>query len=485
MRTRSLVLVVLVLLAGCGGQSATAPTTDASPTSAVSTSPAATTAPPEPTTSGPQNPWTSETATVAVDTGQYSASKYVAAVRQTIEYWNSHRDASPFDVSLRLDEDAEAPDILVEYDSRVQVCDDDVSSSTYYYCTDTYAVGDTETGTSTVKVAGGYTANSTKLLTREAFADLLAVASHDEPADYRVVEDPVNQDPWPYPGDVVVAVNQSLTDRNMTPLVEQAVEYWAGVDNSSKNYTTDFEVDADARTPDLVVEFQTDVTCANETDEIVGCAPRLGQQDRLYGTETIEIETGYTNESTLETIKHEFGHVYGRQHGQSPMPLMNESGDVDRLPVPNATEVDYPWRSTNISVAVEGDLAGRERDQVSAALGYFEAGADGMLPDETPTFTRTGNTTEADITIEISDDEHACGDDMDGGSCGNVYGYNTDADNALEYYSEAAITLADIEDDRVAWHVGYWLAYSFGATDGEYPDPLDNENDDRDSDWWE
>lgn len=476
MRVRALVLVVLVVLAGCGGQSAsTSPTTPGgSTTETVETS-----APPE-------NPWGAETVTVAVDSGAYSDDGYVDAVRAATEYWASHVEASPYEMELEFAVDAANPEIRVTYDSRIQTCGGEVSTGTYYYCTDTYAAGETEPGTSTVELAGGFTEQSTRLLATEAFTTLLDIPASETPTDYREVEQPVNRDPWPQPGNITVGVNQSLTERNMTPLVEQAISYWEQVNRSSKNYTADFTVAADAAAPDIVVAFQHEVdTCGVEVaDDIVGCAPTLDTQSRVYETETIEIETGYTNESTLNTLKHEFGHVYGRLHGQSPMPLMNATFDTVHLPVTDATEAAYPWQSTNLTVAVDGDLTNIEDDQVSAALSYFEAGAGGLLAAETPTFTRIQDQSAADIVITVADDDFACGDDLDGGSCGEVYGYSTDADDALEYYSAATITLADIDEDNVAWHVGRWLSYAFGATADEYPEPLDNEHDDRDSVWW-
>ena len=97
----------------------------------------------------------------------------------------------------------------------------------------------------------------------------------------------------------------------------------------------------------------------------------------------------------------------------------------------------------------------------------------------------TRNASAADVVITVSDDGSACGDGYGGGSCGSVRGYSTDADDALEYYTEAEITTANADEDTVAWHVGYWLAYSFGAQDGEFPEPLDGQNDDRDGRWWE
>ncbi|CQH59454.1 peptidase M10 family protein [Halobacterium hubeiense] len=477
MRARVLVVAALLLVAGCGGQANPGATTDAAETSDATT---------VETTTGPANPWQSEQLTVAVQTGAYTDPGYVAAVRRATAYWNDHAAASAYDVELSFERNASNPDVVVEYTSRLQVCGGETSTGTFYSCTDTYDSGETEQGTSTVELAGGYTANATERIATRAFARLLSVSDGDEPADFPELSNPANRDPWPEPGPVVVSVDQTAASRNVTPLVEQAVAYWER-DGVTKNYTADFRVAPNASNPDVVVRFEPNVTsCGVESGtSILGCAPVFGVHDRTYEQETIEIETGYTDESTLETLKHEFGHLHGRLHGQAPMPLMNATSDATRLPIPDARTVAYPWRTTNVSVAVEGEPTEFEQEQVDAALGYFESGAEGFFAAETPSFARTQNASAADIVITVSDDGSACGDGYGGGSCGSVRGYSTDADDALEYYTEAEITTANADEDSVAWHVGYWLAYAFGAQDGEFPEPLDGQNDDRDGRWWE
>lgn len=477
MRARVLLVVALVLIAGCGGQTNPNATAGATgPTDATTQ-----------TATEPMNPWGTERLTVAVQTGAYTAPGYVSAVRRATAYWNDHRAASEYDVELSFERNASNPDVLVTYEPRISFCGGETSDGTFYSCVDTYASGERASGTSTVQLAGGYTANATERIATRAFAALLSVPDGAETADFPELASPSNRDPWPEPGPVVVGVDQTAASRNVTPLVEQTVAYWESVNDTAKNYTADFRVDANVSDPDVLVQFVPNVTtCGVESGtSILGCAPVLGADDRTYELETIEIQTGYTDESTLETLKHEFGHLHGRLHGQAPMPLMSATSDADRLPIPDAKTVAYPWRTTNISVAVEGDTTAFEQEQVDAALGYFESGAHGFFEAEKPSFTRTQNTSAADIVITVSDDRSACGDGYGGGSCGNVFGYSTDADDALEYYTDATITTANADEDSVAWHVGYWLAYSFGAQDGEFPEPLDGENDDRDGRWWE
>ena len=68
-----------------------------------------------------------------------------------------------------------------------------------------------------------------------------------------------------------------------------------------------------------------------------------------------------------------------------------------------------------------------------------------------------------------------------------VYRVRVDGDGAVETYSELRISLVDLDTDAVGWHVGYWLAFGFGAEpDSEKPPPFrDASYEERRSAWWE
>ena len=48
------------------------------------------------------------------------------------------------------------------------------------------------------------------------------------------------------------------------------------------------------------------------------------------------------------------------------------------------------------------------------------------------------------------------------------------------------VTVDDLDTDAVGWHVGYWLAYAFGAeADADKPPPFrDASYRERRGEWW-
>lgn len=483
MKWRVLAVAVLLVLAGCnGGGDTTSPapvtTTGGGEATGVTTTTSTTVTPTK------QNPWRTDMVTISVDTAPYTNESYRAAVREAASFWEEHVDETPYTFEFEVVPDATAPDIRVDYQTAVETCGGEPAAETYFWCTDTYEDGETERGTSEVEVAGRYTPNATVRIVKQAFADLLGVPDAQTVAGLEEVDSPLLRDPWPRAGAVVVGINQSVTPRNMTPLVRAAVDYWETTGAKYANYTTDFVVRPDASNPDVVVEFTKEIeTCGIETGAFLGCAPLLDTSTLADDRETIRIETGYTDASTLSTLKHEFGHFHGLEHGEEPMPLMNSTYDATRLPMPNATERANPWMQDSLLVYVDYESFSGDRDrvqeQVQHALTYYSAGADGYAPAEL-SVTLTRNASEADIDIRSGDIE---GDD---GSIGDTWGMNLDGDSALEYYTNQTITIEGLPTEVVGWHVGYWLATSITSDDDPavLPPPFQDADYDDRRNWW-
>ncbi|MCO8254531.1 hypothetical protein NKF26_12030 [Haladaptatus sp. AB618] len=297
--------------------------------------------------------------------------------------------------------------------------------------------------------------------------------------------EPTPDNPWEKE-ELVVEIDNTVNHRNFKPLVREALDYWEENDSRYGDYEVNYTIANDSRYPDILVEFVQDIPKCNDTTRAVGCAPMINGTDRVSSMETVRIETGYTNESTLQTLKHEFGHTHGLEHGEEPMPLMNESHDVDHLPMPNVDERDLPWQSEQLSVFVDySNVSQFDRDdyqeQIQHALDYYDDGADGTVP-EAVSFETTENRSAADIAIDFPDSVQ-CGDSSEG-SCGSFWGISLDMDDEFEFHTRVQINLAGVDEDAVGWHVGYWLGYAFEDDSDDFAPPFqDADYDDRRDDW--
>lgn len=299
--------------------------------------------------------------------------------------------------------------------------------------------------------------------------------------------------PDPYPSnywdetELRVGVSANLSSqRNYTALVETAASYWTHHSEQFAGYPINFTVVPNGTNPDIVVRFQREIrTCGGEeTAAAMGCATHVSREFQPDRPEIVKIKAGYSAATTVETIQHEFGHLLGLDHGDEPMPLMNASADTYAyLSRPNITDRTYPWYSRNLSIYVAaspGYMGDETRSQVQHAVDYFRAGKGGVKPANV-SLSITENKSDAQIVINFTREME------DGVSFGRGYGYNIDTDTPLEYRTYYVITIADIDDEAVGWHVGYWLSFALGIDKrSNLPDPfLDADYEDRRDEWWE
>ncbi|WP_435175722.1 matrixin family metalloprotease [Halorussus sp. AFM4] len=311
------------------------------------------------------------------------------------------------------------------------------------------------------------------------------------PPPSTTVTTPTADNPWGKATVTVTVDNEANASRNVTPLVRRTLAYWNRNASRYGDYAVRFML-TKSTNADIRLEYVDQIAeCGHERDDrTVGCAPVLESGTTAGASETVRIVAGYSNESTLQILRHEFGHVLGIEHGEEPMPTMRALGRYRHLARPNTTERPVPWSDPTLSVHVDAsNVSSASRDDVKSQIGhaltYFETGADGRVPDNV-TFVRTDNRSAADVRIAFPDDAFDCyGEEMDEGSCGTSWGYDTDVDAAFEYYSEWTVRVRGVDDEAVGWHVGYWLARALGLTDDELPSPFrDATYSERRSDWW-
>jgi len=288
---------------------------------------------------------------------------------------------------------------------------------------------------------------------------------------------------------VTVGVVNRVNDRNVVPLVNRTLTYWNAHAAEFGAYDVHFVLRPNATSPDVRVAFVATVTdCGNHTD-VLGCSPLVDHGPVTDRPLVVRIQAGYTDASTVDTMKHEFGHLLGIRHGEAPEPLMSPYATAARLRTPNATDRALPWTHSTLSVYVdyanvsESDRA-TYRDQVGHALDYYQAGANGTVPANV-SFVRTSNRSAADVVVSFPTTlPSTCGGGS--GSCREFQGADPDEDGAPEWYTRFHVTVAGVDAGAVGWYVGYQLGYAFGAANAsELPPAFQHPSyETAHSDWW-
>lgn len=328
----ALALLAMVVIAGCQSPVGTAepPATD---TATTTTTPDV-----------PENPWNAETITIAV-TADLQDRNYTALAKPAVEYWNEHRDApgtTQFGDPPRLEltADTDAADVRLHYTPTIARCNGALANreTGFYHCTQAVEANTTVDDQLTVRVTSQFVDDATTDITVNALAGLYGVSDSDPP---REISSPRLLDPFPRTDTVTVGLTYIANDdRNVTPLVQDAIDYWMEIDDEHGDYQTEWVVDPDAEHPDVVVLYvDTIVQCGfgPNHDYYIGCTNLLSTERSANTPVHVEIAAGYTDESTTNTIKHEWGHLYGREHGEEPMPLMSATGDAIPLNETNST----------------------------------------------------------------------------------------------------------------------------------------------------
>lgn len=489
-------LVLLLVLAGCGSATDTpSPTATPVPEGDATSTPVPTptstltpteTASPTPTaTPAPENAWAKNPVRVAVEVGADARSgPFETQVREALAFYSERSPAlTGHDVRFELVEDAERADVVVRYRPLIRQCGDETTAGSFFWCTEAVIrPTDAAPDRTNLTVASAYADNATDQFLRAGLAQLLGV--RDVESVDELAYDPERvyayADPWPGENDLVVAVDDTAeTDRNYTRLVRAGVDYWMEADDRYGTYTADWRVEPNATDPDVVVQFVEQLErCGVEppSETLLGCASLL--RDGLANeTEVVRIETGYTDESTVATIRHEFGHLYGLGHDDEPQPLMNATYPATRLAQPNASTKANPFPDDEFTVYLAYEDSQYSESVLKAAVGpvlsYYANGADGHAPANV-SFTYTRDESAADLVV-YERQPFPC--NLDEGSCASVFGFDSDDDGAFETYDRYEIYVRGIPEDRLGWHVGAQMAGMFPAL--EAPPPFDGEDDDR------
>lgn len=265
---------------------------------------------------------------------------------------------------------------------------------------------------------------------------------------------------------LTVLLNHSADDRDMVPVVTQSLSYWENNSEEYAGYPISFELDKNTSDPDIEIVFVPSIDVCGlvaTTTTTMGCAP-VNNGSAVPETSTIRIAADHTQHTTQETVQHELGHALGLTHGDAPQEIMAETADTGRLRSDATVYVD---RQAGAPHTVE-----REVDR---ALSFLEDGADGSI-NASPSFDVVDERSDADIIIEITADETACGPGHS--SC-------LGSADRSGYQDQDVIVLTDVKPETIGWNIAYHLIAP-RVDRGGMPEDFgsDADYDTRSDGWW-
>ncbi|WP_440767492.1 matrixin family metalloprotease [Natronorubrum sp. DTA7] len=292
------------------------------------------------------------------------------------------------------------------------------------------------------------------------------IVNGDVEADSPTTEDDVHH-ANPYgQAELVVALNDTATDQDVEPLVEEALAYWEANSEAYAGYPIEYDLQPDATNPDVKIHWRGSITSCgiHGSETFLGCADLVTEEPT--GAATIEIEDGYTNESTLQTVKHEIGHTLGLEHDDEPHDLM--AGEYGALPDP--ITADIVWNTS-------GHDRDAVREQIEHGLGYYESWSKAHM-DQNITIGELSELeayedASEELVIVVSDDEDACGEE-----------YISCTDEDPETF-DFEITLANPRDDVTGWLTADLFSYYLYLEGDDRPAAFDElDADIAASEWW-
>ncbi|MDB2281922.1 matrixin family metalloprotease [Halorubrum ezzemoulense] len=265
--------------------------------------------------------------------------------------------------------------------------------------------------------------------------------------------------PSPY-GETTLGLyaDDAAVDRNVSGVAAAATGYWERNDERYLGYPVAYERVSDESRADVVLRFDRVERCGVEGNDTryFGCADLLVDEPRTPMTATVDPRVSDADMNA--TIIHELGHVQGLEHGEEPAGLMN------------ATSTLATHRPLKIHLRDDdGAVTGPVEDEVAAALDYF-AGREDIVGSDRFAWEFVDSARDAHVQITYDERGEVCITDG-GGSC-TVDG---------EYYGQQDVRLGELDEEVVAWHVGWSFA---PALLEEVPPELSRETDRREREAW-
>lgn len=288
--------------------------------------------------------------------------------------------------------------------------------------------------------------------------------------------------PWGKSTLTVGVVHSASSWRNVTGSVAEALDYWEQHDSTYGRYQVDYDLHPNASDPDIIVRYVTDVSvCGSPNrDRGAGFAPRITAEHPPQPPEYVCVRTGFNEASTTHILKHEFGHLLGINHGETPRDLMSTEYEYLQIPRPTPALRAASIPRENLSVFVDRSTIFARRDhvakrQLERVFEYYETGAAETIGRVN--LTKIQDRDAADVVIRFP--RHSPCDRTLAGSCAKL-GERPDGHPQLD------VSITTTHEDTFGWHAGFWLGFALGAErHEELPAPFRNASfDDRHREWW-
>ncbi|MEF8807362.1 matrixin family metalloprotease [Natronomonas sp.] len=196
----------------------------------------------------------------------------------------------------------------------------------------------------------------------------------------------------PLAGTTTVAiVDQSDSTHDLEALTDESLSFWTENSQQYAGFEVEFRRVGDESNPDtdpdVEIEFlddreQLDGCQEHSTDNILGCAPLIRENNRIDRPVVAEVvATGRPSGEVEITTKHELGHLLGLDHDAEPAYIMSNRIE-DRLPEYEArTEVldafRAGWETRNDGTQAYNEGIGYWNDEAyEQAIDPFERSRD-------------------------------------------------------------------------------------------------------------